>query len=237
MQVRGTPSAKSSMTGDPIANTSCPFMHWWWPCTCRKSPAEVKKNHRQPCRMEASIWPCQTSDKSSEVWDMVSTWRGYERKTVEYLTKDRRTSVDRFCDRQEVKPNRKFDSVRGLVNPNFRTVRPHFSIQFSTSSPGIVRNRRIEPKFGLLNLSNDSPKNTLYTSTMKTQETKNDTWPNAKDKTWQIHEVKSKQYNIMNSQMNWQKKRNKEWQKFLWSYPVCAGVLRFFSSSSTSRRF
>ena len=34
---------------------------------------------------------------------------------------------------------------------------------------------------------------TLYTSTMKTQETKNDTRPNAKDKKWQIHEVKSKQ--------------------------------------------
>ena len=103
--------------------------------------------------MEASIWPCQSSDKSSEVWDMVSTWRGYERKTVEYLTKERRTSVDMFCDRHEVKPNRKFDSVRGLVNRNFRTVRPHFSIQFSISSPVIVRNRRIEPKFGLLNLS------------------------------------------------------------------------------------
>ena len=39
--------------------------------------------------MEASIWPCQTSDKSSEVWGMVWTWRSYERKTVEYLTKER----------------------------------------------------------------------------------------------------------------------------------------------------
>ena len=36
--------------------------------------------------MEAS---CQTSDKSSEVWGMVWTWRSYERKTVEYLTKER----------------------------------------------------------------------------------------------------------------------------------------------------
>ena len=47
-----------------------------------------KKTHRQPSWMEASIWPCQTSDKSSEVWGIVWTWRGYERKTVEYLTKE-----------------------------------------------------------------------------------------------------------------------------------------------------
>ena len=103
--------------------------------------------------MEALIWPCQTSDKSLEVWDMVLTWRGYERKTVEYLTKAFRTSVSRFCDRHEVKPNRKFDSVWGLVDWNFQTFRPHFLIQFSISSPVIIWNRRIEPKFGLLNLS------------------------------------------------------------------------------------
>ena len=47
----------------------------------------------------------------------------------------------------------RIDSVRGPVDRNFRTVRPRFSIQFSISSPVIVRNRRIEPKFGLLNLS------------------------------------------------------------------------------------
>ena len=41
VQVLGTPSAKSSIIGDPMA--SCPFIHWWWPCTWRKSPAEVKK--------------------------------------------------------------------------------------------------------------------------------------------------------------------------------------------------
>ena len=41
------------------------------------------------------------------------------------------------------------------MDRNFRTVRPRFSIQFSISSPVIVRNRRIEPKFGLLNLSID----------------------------------------------------------------------------------
>ena len=34
---------------------------------------------------------------------------------------------------------------------------------------------------------------------------KNDKRPNAKDKKWQIHEVKRKQYNTMNSQMNSQK--------------------------------
>ena len=56
----------------------------------------------------------------------------------------------------DYKPNRKFDSVRGLVDQNFRTVRPRFSIQFSISSPVTVRNRRIEPKFGLLNLSNET---------------------------------------------------------------------------------
>ena len=70
------------------------------------------------------------------------------------LQRSDRTSVGRFCDRHEVKPNRKFDSVRGLVDRNFRTVRPRFSIQFSISSPVIVRNHRIEPKFNLLNLSN-----------------------------------------------------------------------------------
>ena len=35
-------------------------------------------------------------------------------------------------------------------------LRPRFSIQFSISSPVSVRNRRIEPKFGLLNLSTES---------------------------------------------------------------------------------
>ena len=43
--------------------------HWWY----------SKKVHRQPSWMEASIWPCYTSDKSSEVSGMVWTWRGYER--------------------------------------------------------------------------------------------------------------------------------------------------------------
>ena len=87
---------------------------------------------------------------------MLWTWRGYERKLSNTWQRSDRTSVGRFCDRHEVKPNRKFDSVRGLVDRNFRTVRPRFSIQFSISSPVIVRNRRIEPKFGLLNLSNIS---------------------------------------------------------------------------------
>ena len=36
--------------------------------------------------------------------------------------------------------------------------------------------------FFFIYIPNDSLKNTLYTSTMKTQETKNDTRPNAKDK-------------------------------------------------------
>ena len=47
---------------------------------------------------------------------------------------------------------------RSLVGIPFRTVRLHFSNQFSISSPVIVRNRRIEPKIGLLNLSNKKEK-------------------------------------------------------------------------------
>ena len=147
LQVRGTPCAKSSITGDPMANTSCPFIHWWWPCTCRKSPARSKKVHRQPSWMEASIWRprrceawCELDEVTRE--KLSNTWQRSDR-----------TSVGRFCDRHEVKPNRKFDSVRGLVDRNIQTVRPRFSIQFSISSPVIVQNRRIEPKFGLLNLS------------------------------------------------------------------------------------
>ena len=124
-----------------------------WPCTCRKSPAEVKKFivglieftiqfglvrlRINPRRCEA--W-CELDEVTRE--KLSNTWQRSDR-----------TSVGRFCDRQEVKPNRKFDSVRVLVDRNFRMVRPHFSIQFSTLSPVIVRNRWIEPKFGLLNLS------------------------------------------------------------------------------------
>ena len=103
--------------------------------------------------MEASIWPCQTSDKSSEVWQACELDEVTREKLSNTWQRSDRTSEGRFCDRHEVKPNRKFDSVRGLVDRNFRTVRPRFSIQFSISSPVIVRNRRIEPKFGLLNLS------------------------------------------------------------------------------------
>ena len=105
--------------------------------------------------MEASIWPCQTwiNPRRCEAWcelDEVTreNWRIPDKGATGL-----QTGVGRFCDRHEVKPNRKFDSVRALVDRNFRTVRPRFSIQFSISSPVIVRNRRIEPKFGLLNLS------------------------------------------------------------------------------------
>ena len=83
----------------------------------------------------------------------VNLTRLREKKLSNTWQRSDRTSEGRFCDRHEVKPNRKFDSVRGLVDRNFRTVRPRFSIQFSISSPVIVQNRRIEPKFGLLNLS------------------------------------------------------------------------------------
>ena len=52
-----------------------------------------------------------------------------------------------------MRSNRIGYSVRAQVYRNFRTVRPHFSVKFSISSPVIVRYRRIEPKFGLLNFS------------------------------------------------------------------------------------
>ena len=153
VQVRGTPSAKSSITGDPMANTSCPFIHWRWPCTCRKSRAEVKKFivSTVEWKLQFGLVRLRINPRRCEAWceldevtreKLSNTWKRSDR-----------TSVGRFCDRHEVKPNRKFDSVRGLVDRNFRTVRPRFSIQFSISSPVIVRNRRIEPIFGLLNLS------------------------------------------------------------------------------------
>ena len=83
----------------------------------------------------------------------MSTWRGYERncRTPARRAQD---SSSQFCDQHEVKPNRKFDSVRAQVYRHFRTVRPHFSVQFSTSSPVIICYHRIERKFGLLNFSN-----------------------------------------------------------------------------------
>ena len=118
----------------------------------RKISCWSKKVHRQPSWMEASIWPwlrinprrCEALCELDEVTreKLSNTWQRSDR-----------TSVGRVCDRHEVKPNRKFDSVRGLVDRSFRRARPRFSIQFSISSAVIVRNRRIEPKFGLLNLS------------------------------------------------------------------------------------
>ena len=156
VQVRGTPSAKSSITGDPMANTSCLFIHWWWPCTCRKSPAEVKKFivSQVERKLQFGLVRLRINPRRCEAWcelDEVT-----REKLSNTWQRSDRTSVGRFCHRHEVKPNRKFDSVRGLVDRNFRTVRKGFSIQFSISSPVIVRNRRIEPKFGLLNLSNTS---------------------------------------------------------------------------------
>ena len=138
-----------------MANTSCPFIHWWWPCTCRKSPAPSKKVHRQPVvewKLQFGLVRLRINPRRCEAWcelDEVT-----REKLSNTWQRSDRTSVGRFCDRRELKPNRKFDSVRGLVDRNFRTVRPRFSIQFSISSPVIIRNRRIEPKFGLLNLSN-----------------------------------------------------------------------------------
>ena len=158
VQVRGLllPSPRSLVIPwpTPLAHSFTDDGHVYLPkISCRS-----KKIHRQPSWMEASLWPCRTSDKSSEVWGMAWTcnWRGYERKAVEYLTKEQPDFSWQVCDPHEVKPNRKLDLVRGLADRNFRTVRPRFSIQFSISSPVIVRNRRIEPKFGLLNLSNEA---------------------------------------------------------------------------------
>ena len=87
VQVRETPSAKSSITGDPMANTSCPFMHWWWPCTCRKSPAEVKKFVVSPVAWELQFglvrlrihpWRCETWCQLDEVTreKLSNTWQG-----------------------------------------------------------------------------------------------------------------------------------------------------------------
>ena len=138
-----------------MANTSCPFIHWWciWPCTCRKSPAKVKKFivSLVEWKLQFGLVRVRINPRRCEAWcelDEVT-----REKLSNTWQRSDRTSVGRFCDRHEVKPNRKFDSVQGLVDRNFRTVRPRFSIQFSISSPVIVRNRRIEPKFGLLNLS------------------------------------------------------------------------------------
>ena len=84
---------------------------------------------------------------------MVWAWRGYERKTVECLTKERPDFSRQVLRSAWGQTESKIRFGSGPVDRNFRTVRPHFSIQFSISSPVIVRNRRIELKFGLLNLS------------------------------------------------------------------------------------
>ena len=81
-------------------------------------------------------------------------WQGYERKTVEVGTPNTRAPEVRFLDRHELKPNRKFDLVRGQVDRNSGRFSRVFSIQFSISSLVIVRYRRIEPKFGSPNFSN-----------------------------------------------------------------------------------
>ena len=54
-----------------------------------------------------------------------------------------------------MRSNRIENSIRfgAWSTETFGRFGPRFSIQFSISSPVIVRNRRIEPKFGLLNLS------------------------------------------------------------------------------------
>ena len=71
VQVRGTPSDKSSITGDPMANTSCPFMHWCWPCTCRKSPAEVKKKiivSLVEWRLQFGLLRLRINPRRCEIW-------------------------------------------------------------------------------------------------------------------------------------------------------------------------
>ena len=136
-----------------MANTSCPFIHWWWPCTCRRSPAEIKNFFVSlvELKLQFGLVRLRINPRRCEAWSELDEVT--REKLSNTWQRSDRTSVGRFCDRHEVKPKRKFDSVRGLVDRNFRTVRPRFSIQFSISSPVIVRNRRIEPKFCLLNLS------------------------------------------------------------------------------------
>ena len=131
-----------------MANTSCPFIHWWWPCTCRRSPAEVKNFIVSvEWKLQFGLVRLRINPRRCEAWSELDEVT--REKLSNTWQRSDQTSVGRFCDRHEVQPNRKFDSVRGLVDRNFRTVRPRFSIQFSISSPVIVRNRRIEPKFGL----------------------------------------------------------------------------------------
>ena len=116
-------------------------------------PAEVKKFIVSPVewKLQFGLVRLRINPRRCEAWCKLDEVT--REKLSNTWQRSDRTSVGRFCDRLEVKPNRKFDSVRGLVHRNFRTVRPRFSIQFSISSPVIVRNRRIEPKFGFLNLS------------------------------------------------------------------------------------
>ena len=78
-----------------LGDSFCEILNHWWShgqhllqihslmmaMYLPKISCRSKTIHRQPSWMEASVWPCQTSDKSSEVWGMVWTWRGYERKT------------------------------------------------------------------------------------------------------------------------------------------------------------
>ena len=82
---------------------------------------------------------------------MVWTWRGYERKTVEYLTKERPDFSGQVLRSAwgQTESKIRFGSGPGWPKLSDGSA----AIQFSISSPVIVRNRRIEPKFGLLNLS------------------------------------------------------------------------------------
>ena len=121
----------------------------------------AKPRERQICMetgvsVKGQICSSQTSDspRRSEARGQLDE---VTRETVKHLPQELWTpnsGRSQFRDRHEAKPNRKFDSVRAQIYRNFRTVRPHFSVHFSISSLVIVRYRRIEPKFGLLNLSN-----------------------------------------------------------------------------------
>ena len=117
VQVRGAPSAKSSITGDPMANTSCPFIALDDGHVPPENLLPKVKNHRisSSAKLNGKLailalnkyW-LRINPRRCEACDVNPWSMDYERKIVEYLTKlSDRTSEGRFCDRHQVKPNRK----------------------------------------------------------------------------------------------------------------------------------
>ena len=87
---------------------------------------------------------------------MVSTWRGCGRKTVEYLTQERRTSaqsgfaIGMRSNRIEI--SIRFGAWSTETSGWFGRI---FRLNFRSRARSLSRNCQIEPKFGLLNLSID----------------------------------------------------------------------------------